>query len=337
MLGRSPTKQQGWRAPFSAISLLVIFGLLLGGQPAWADPEGGTASLQKALSEASKGYTDAQAKLEASRKRQGELSQQIDAATAHQHKLETTVAAIARQAYQTGPTLRLAVVMDSSSLDTTVERMTILDHLSWQNGQQLVALKNTRRTLSNDKKKLDNEVSQEDAQEKEMAKRKADALAALEKAGGGSAAGGYSSGAPGAEPAPRNPDGSWPSESCSVKDPTTSGCITPRTNHALQQARAAGFNHYTACFRQESSGEHPKGRACDFSASANGFAGAATGDERAYGNRLAGWFVENADRLAVLYVIWYRQIWLPGTGWRAYSGSGSPSQEHTNHVHLSEQ
>ena len=45
--------------------------------------------------------------------------------------------------------------------------------------------------------------------------------------------------------------------------------------------------------------------------------------------------MKNADRLGVLYVIWYRQIWMPGTGWRAYSGSGGPQRDHTNHVHLS--
>jgi hypothetical protein len=37
----------------------------------------------------------------------------------------------------------------------------------------------------------------------------------------------------------------------------------------------------------------------------------------------------------VLYVIWFREIWLPSSGWRSYSGSGSPSAEHTDHVHLS--
>jgi hypothetical protein len=37
----------------------------------------------------------------------------------------------------------------------------------------------------------------------------------------------------------------------------------------------------------------------------------------------------------VLYVIWYRQIWLPGSGWRSYTGCCGPSAEHTNHVHLS--
>ena len=37
-----------------------------------------------------------------------------------------------------------------------------------------------------------------------------------------------------------------------------------------------------------------------------------------------------------MYVIWYRQIWMPNTGWRSYSGSGSAGRRATtNHVHLS--
>src|SRR5439155_8036837 len=135
--------------------------------------------------------------------------------------------------------------------------------------------------------------------------------------------------------APRRSNGSWPAESCSINDPTTSGCITPRMLHALQQAKAAGFTHYVSCWRSGGSGEHPKGRACDFAAAPNGFGGVATGADRAYGDRLAAYFLANYDRLAVLYVIWFRQIWLPSSGWRAYHGGGDPSSDHTNHCHLS--
>ena len=61
------------------------------------------------------------------------------------------------------------------------------------------------------------------------------------------------------------------------------------------------------------------------------------GVTKAYGDRLAAWGVDNADRLGVLYVIWFRQIWLPGSGWKSYSGDGTPSGDHTNHVHISVQ
>jgi hypothetical protein len=103
----------------------------------------------------------------------------------------------------------------------------------------------------------------------------------------------------------------------------------------LRQTQAAGFTHYVHCWRTASFGEHPKGRACDFAAAPNGFGGIATGADRAYGNRLAAWFIDNADRLGVLYVIWFRQIWLPGIGWRAYQSGDDPAASHRNHVHLS--
>jgi hypothetical protein len=108
--------------------------------------------------------------------------------------------------------------------------------------------------------------------------------------------------------------------------------------HAYQEARLAGFTRYTACFRHQSFGEHPKGRACDFSVTPGGFAGtSATGGDKAYGDRLAGWLMANASRLGVLYVIWYRQIWFPGLGWRTYTRCGGDAAScHTNHVHLSE-
>src|SRR5262249_61328655 len=104
--------------------------------------------------------------------------------------------------------------------------------------------------------------------------------------------------------------------------------------HARDQAKAAGFIRYVSCYRStEDGGEHPRGRACDFAAAINGFGGQAEGEERTYGNNLAAFFIFNASRLGVLYVIWYRQIWLPGSGWRAYSGCCDPSSMHTHHVH----
>ena len=43
-----------------------------------------------------------------------------------------------------------------------------------------------------------------------------------------------------AKAAPRNSDGSWPKESCTINDPTTSGCITDpvRASYAARAIRA---------------------------------------------------------------------------------------------------
>ena len=77
----------------------------------------------------------------------------------------------------------------------------------------------------------------------EMAKRKEQAQKALRAAGGGQVTGGVvGTDSIVAEAAPRNADGSWPDETCSVTDPTTGGCITPRTLHALQPGPGGGLH-----------------------------------------------------------------------------------------------
>jgi hypothetical protein len=210
-------------------------------------------------------------------------------------------------------------------------------------------LKDSRDQQAQAKTAIDTAVREQQRQLTVMAKRKNQAEDALKAANAASAAnGGSTSSSSGggsssdggssalAASAPRNSDGSLPSESCSVNDPTTSGCITPRTLHAMKEAKKDGFTHFVACFRQQNSGEHPKGRACDFAADKGGFGGDATGSSKTYGNRLANYFINNAGRLGVLYVIWFRRIWLPSSGWKSYSGAGGdPSSDHTNHVHLS--
>jgi hypothetical protein len=194
-------------------------------------------------------------------------------------------------------------------------------------------LTSTKKDIARTRAGIEAQIAEQAKARDEMAQKKR----AAEKAIGSSqTAGLIPVGSPSAQPAPRNADGSWPAETCSVADPTTSGCITPRTLHAMQQAQAAGFTRYVSCYRSGGSGEHPKGRACDFSATTGGFKdAAAAGGDKTYGTNLAGYFLSNADRLGVLYVIWYRQIWMPSTGWRAYSGGGTPASDHTNHVHLS--
>lgn len=66
--------------------------------------------------------------------------------------------------------------------------------------------------------------------------------------------------------------------------------------------------------------DHPKGLALDMMTRS-----------KSTGDRMADWVTKNYKVLGIKYVIWYRQIWHPGKGWKPYSG---PSP-HTDHVHLS--
>jgi hypothetical protein len=231
----------------------------------------------------------------------------------------------------------MGLLLEARSPDVFLERIQHLDMLAQVDGQVLTQYRRSLNQAVAAKAAVDKEIGEQQKQVAALTKKKKEAELALGSVGGGGAAGGFvSTSSPLAKPAPRNSDGSWPKESCTIDDPTGSGCLTPRTLHAYKEARADGFTHYTKCYRVQSSGEHGKGRACDFSANATTFKdAAATGADKTYGNNLAAYFIKNADTLGVMYVIWFRQIWMPGTGWKAYSPSGGPSVVHTNHVHLS--
>jgi Tfp pilus assembly protein PilN len=318
-------------------SIVLVTAVLAGvfgfAPAALAEDEGSTALLEK-LEAASKGYLDAKTKLENSKAKQTQISTDLSML---ENKLADQTAALqimAAAAYRSGPMASMASFLDGSP-ETFIDRMTMLDVIAGNTDEVLRQVTASRNSARDTKAALDAEVAQEQKQLAEMASRKAAAERALRDAGGGQATGGFGSSSTIAVPAPRNPDGSWPAQSCVIDDPTTSGCITARTLHSLQQAKAAGFTRYVSCYRSGGGGEHPKGRACDFAAAVGGFGGTATGGDRTYGNNLASFFIFNASRLGVLYVIWYRQSWLPGSGWRSYSGSGSPAADHTNHVHLS--
>ncbi len=301
--------------------------------------EGGSKSLREQLDAASRGFIEAKAKLKKSQDRQKELAGHLKQIEAELVTRTESLGDLAGEAYRTGRLGPVTALLNAGSPDAFLDRATVLGTVAANEDRELRELLRVKDSETRAKLALDAAVREQQKQLTVMAKRKAQAERALRAAavGGGATGGpGSTSGSTRARSAPRNSDGSWPGESCTVNDPTTGGCITPRTLHAMNQAKAAGFTRFVSCYRPtEDGGEHPRGRACDFAAQRGGFGGEAQGGDRAYGNNLAGYFVRNADRLGVLYVIWFRQIWLPSSGWRAYQGGGSPSGDHTNHVHLS--
>jgi hypothetical protein len=302
-----------------------------------SSPDGSPSSLQGQLNQAAQAYNDAKGRLDAAQQRQTELAGQAKQTEAQLADLTVQANAVVTAVYKGGRLTGFAALLGGGSPEDFLARATTLQEQISRDDRVLRELTQTRVRYTEQLAAIDTEVENQKVQLAAMEKKKKDIETALAAAGSRPSSG-FSGGSASAAPAPRNPDGSWPRESCSVKDPTTSGCLTPRTLHALQEARKAGFTHYTACFRNGTWGEHPVGRACDFAANPSGFVNApAGGADKAYGDRLAAWFIANASRLAVLYVIWYRQIWLPSSGWRSYHGDGTPAGDHVNHVHLSVQ
>lgn len=309
--------------------------------PASADPngnsEGTSDQLQAKLEKATKDYNNAQGRLTAAQNQAASLTKQINDGQAKQTSLSTEVGKIASASFRRGGHRMLNATLVTTSGDQFLEATSTISYLSSHDEDQIHALDASRKQLAAQRSQLNTQIEAQKKQVAALEKAKNEAQSAAEAAGGGGAANGPTGGSASANPAPRNPDGSWPEEGCTVKDPTTSGCVSPRMLHAYNEARAAGFTNYTACYRGGAGEQdHGTGHACDFAVTPGDFVDqAAEGSAKDYGNRLAAWAVANADRLAVSYVIWYRQIWLPGQGWTPYSGSGSPAAEHTNHVHIS--
>jgi hypothetical protein len=320
--------------------LLTALALVLTGPvPARADPDNPDGAqpqgtLQQQLNEASQKYIDAQARLDHALARQNELRAELATTNQRLQDLSGQVSLLAAAAYRAGPAGNLEAVLDATSPDDFLSRAIALHMMGVNESHQLRDYNALLESAGAQQAQLDQEINTAKVQAAEAARRKDQIKQALDVAGGGPTSGVVIP-APSADPAPRNPDGSFPDEKCNQDDPTTTGCLTWRMLHAYQQARLAGFTHYTACWRQSTWGDHPLGRACDFAAAPGGFGGIATGSDRDYGNRLAGWCIANASRLGVSYVIWYHQIWQPAIGWHYYKGDGTPSGDHMNHVHLS--
>jgi hypothetical protein len=308
-----------------------------GAAPDNGDDEGGTRTLRVALEEAAKAHIDAQARLEASRKRQTAIALRRTRAESEITSLTARLGVIAGVAYRRGRISGPMLLLAASDRLEFLERTTGLETIAALDDARLRDLRAARAEVGRARTAIDDEVREQAKQVEIQAQRRRAAEQALAATGGGGAPGGLiDADSVAADPAPRRADGGWPTESCTVEDPTTRGCVTPRTLHVMRQSRADGFRRFVSCYRGAGGGEHPRGRACDFAAAPDGFEDVnAAGGDREYGDRLAAYLVHNASALGVLYVIWYRQIWMPGTGWQSYGGRGGPAATHTNHVHVS--
>jgi hypothetical protein len=131
---------------------------------------------------------------------------------------------------------------------------------------------------------------------------------------------------------------------CSLPDPTgTGGCVTPRTAHLVTQLRRhfGDQPQQILCWAPRPANpasDHPQGRACDITYGTIGRFPTPT--QRAQGWTTADWLTDNADQLAIAYLIWDARIWTPTTGWHPYTGAGiynpnHPTGGHYDHIHIS--
>ncbi|BCJ70718.1 hypothetical protein CS0771_02620 [Catellatospora sp. IY07-71] len=340
---RRPRRRRSARLAVLLAALMVVTGLAPAA-PALAEPNEGSSKTLKQLREnldaAAKGYLEAQAALEASEVSQKALAAELATAETELEGLRQNVAAYAAEAYKTGKLGLVSLMIDGSGPGSLLAKAGAMDRMTQRDQSKMRDYRTRKQEVTAKKAAINVQVRLQQDALKEIEKRKKAAEKALAVADGRNSSGYINPNSPLAKPAPRNSDGSWPKESCSIDDPTTGGCITPRTLHAMTQAKANGFKRYVSCYRSGGDGEHPKGRACDHASATDGFKNSsASGGDRTYGNNLAAFYVKNASRLGVMYVIWYCQIWVNGA-WKRYSSTGttcgdSPAGDHTNHVHVS--
>lgn len=301
--------------------------------PSGDDGEGGSKALTDQLDSASRAWLDAQDALAASKKRQQDLTASLAQIQTELGPRQAEIDRIVAQTYRTGRLGPISALLTADSSSAMLDRAETLETLAVQQNSALRSLKTAQTQQIQAKLAIEATIRDQVHQVNSMNRNKAKAENALKAANVG-----QSATSPGGSPAGSATVAKFTnsSDSCSVNDPTSSGCITPRMLNAMKVAQANGFTHYVHCYRPQDSGEHPKGRACDFAADKTGFGGVATGASKDYGNKLANFFIHNSSNLGVLYVIWFERIWLPSSGWKAYTrGNGDPSSDHTNHVHLS--
>ncbi|MET8147298.1 coiled-coil domain-containing protein [Actinoplanes sp. NPDC049668] len=323
--------------------LVAVTMLLVPAAPASADPDDKKKTttaddgdddplLNEVLDSTGRRFVAAKSAVKKSTKTQLGLALRVKEAEARRDAMLPEVGAVAAQQYRTGGISTMGFLLNTDGPEGFLKKAVSLEEISALNDGKLHALYQAIDAVNTAKARLDQEVKAQQQNLAAMTKQKQAAEKALAKVGGNTVTGGFVlANSPVAAAAPRNSDGEFSPESCSVNDPTTSGCITPRTFHMYKEVKKANFKRFVGCHRNGGPFEHPKGRACDWSLQKSGFSPWHNQDTREYGNNLMAFLVRNADKLGILYVIWNRQIWFPATGWKSYSG---PS-DHTDHVHVS--
>ncbi|MEV6844286.1 hypothetical protein [Actinoplanes sp. NPDC051411] len=290
------------------------------------------STLNDVLESTNRKYVQAKAQVATSTTQQKALATQIKDAEAKRDALTPEVASIAAEQYETGRLSASRFLLGADDSDDFLSKAVSLEEINALHDRKLHDLDQAIDAVNAKKAALDAEVKAQQTNLLAMKKQKESADKALALLGGESLTGGFVvAKSPVAAPAPRNAQGGFSPEACTVDDPTTNGCITPRMLHLYKEVKKAGFNRFVGCHRDGGPFEHPKGRACDWSLQKSGFSVAHNADMKNYGNNVMAFLVRNADRLGIYYVIWYAQIWFPATGWHAYHGVSN----HKDHVHVS--
>src|SRR3954454_22868323 len=154
------------RHPYRRVLVTLLAAIVLGGlaaTPASAEPGGDTGdegasanpTLGSVLEDSTRAWSEAKEKFDASVKRQGELTAQLQATEAQLASVQDQVASIAVAAYRTGPLTTFAALMDAGSPDGVAERARSITEIAHHNDNLLHQYKLLREAQASQKKALD--------------------------------------------------------------------------------------------------------------------------------------------------------------------------------------
>ena len=175
------------RCWFLLVAVLAV--LMVGAAPVSAAPgdpdEGVEADLHRKLEDASRGYLDARATLEASKQRQVDLTRRLGTVEAQLAAVTPKANEVLAAAYRTGGPVRSAsLLLASPSTSSFVDRAASLRVVAVRTERQVRELLALRGQLAGAKRAIDDEVRLQEQQLAVMAKKKADAERALADYGG---------------------------------------------------------------------------------------------------------------------------------------------------------
>jgi hypothetical protein len=233
--------------------------------PATAEEGSDDTDLGAVLEKTGRSYTTLKAKYDKLKDQKLAFSLAVSAAEAKRDALLPQAGQVAAESYRTGSLSSVGFLLNSRSSKLFLKRAIALNELNTLNDKKLQALNQAVAEVDQAQTRLNQLIATQKKQTEAMLDQKRGAEKALSLIGGNSLTAGFVDvRSPEAKPAPRNSSGDFSPESCKAGlDPTTSGCITPRTLHMYKEVRRAGFKRFVGCHRNGGPFEHPKGRACD--------------------------------------------------------------------------
>ncbi|MDE3721534.1 hypothetical protein PWG71_09050 [Nocardiopsis sp. N85] len=322
----TPRFQRGRRAALSLSTAVVALLVALPGT-ALAEPDDDEVDIEELerraeeLEETYQGellqFTEIKDRVEKAEEDLKDVEERLDASRSG----VSTIVATQYKSSSNGFDPSFSVIFSSSPEDLYGDAAT-LNYLGQTQAEQISGLLDTRDEAQEIRDELETELKDADDLIDELEEKKDEVAAKIKKyeeeqvpepeteTGGGGGTGGI----------PQSAVGSgWEQ-------------TTPRMAAVRDEIiRNVGVPLPVSCWRS-SADDHGEGRACDFMVS---YGTHPTADNKAWGQRIADYAINNADRLGVEYVIWEQRIWHSANRqWRFMNDRGDLTQNHYDHVHV---